>query len=90
MEMRSLSLDVSILSEDQGEIQLKDSDYDDFVPELLNVNIEGDETDGEQSDSEGSFEEFELDDLEDLTSFDDLDMDDMLSDDSGDDSDDDE
>jgi DNA-directed RNA polymerase subunit beta len=81
MEMRSLSLDVSILSEEKGEIQLRDSDFDDFVPELLNVNIEGDENEGEEGAIEETFEEFELDDLEDLTSLDDLDMEDMLEDD---------
>jgi len=90
MEMRSLSLDVSILSEKKGEIQLRDSDFDDFAPELLNVNIEGDEQGDEESVIEDTLEEFELDDLEDLTSLDDLDMDDMLDEDSDDDSSEDE
>jgi DNA-directed RNA polymerase subunit beta len=77
MEMRSLSLDVSILSDEKGEIQLRDSDFEDFSPDLLNVNIEGEES-GDDSEGiiEDSFEEFELDDLEDLTSLDDLDLED--------------
>ncbi len=81
MEMRSLSLDVSILSEEKGEIQLRESDFEDFSPDLLNVNIEGEETsDDSENTIEESFEEFELDDLEDLTSLDDLDMEEMLDD----------
>jgi DNA-directed RNA polymerase subunit beta len=76
MEMRSLSLDVSILSEDKGEIQLRDNDYDEITPEELGVNIEGEESGdgGEDNTIEDSFEELELGDLEDLTSLDDIDV----------------
>ena len=78
MEMRSLSLDVSMISNEKGEIQLRDSDFEELTPDLLDVSIEDDEAD---STIEDSFEELELGDLEDLASLDDLDIDDIIDDD---------
>ena len=81
MEMRSLSLDVSILSNEKGEIQLRDSEYEEITPEELGVDIN--EEQGEKQDEatiEDSFETLELDDLEDLSSLD-LDIDNSLDDD---------
>ena len=77
-ELQSLSLDVSVLTEDRQEIVIRDSDYEEATPEILGVNIEGDEfaaddDDISSADFNESFEELELGDLDDLPDFNDMD-----------------
>lgn len=66
-ELQSLSLDISMLSEDKEEIDMKETDYNEDPDDFLEVNIEGEETEVEFDDD---FGDLSLGDLEDLPSFD--------------------
>ena len=71
-ELQSLALDMSMLSENNQEIDMKETDYNDEPDDFLDVNIEGEE---DALDFDNDFGDLTLGDLEDLPSFDDDDED---------------
>ncbi|MEX1376880.1 MAG: DNA-directed RNA polymerase subunit beta [Eubacteriales bacterium] len=77
-ELQSLALDMSMLSENNQEIDMKETDYNDEPDDFLDVNIEGEE---ESLDFDDDFGDLTLGDLEDLPSFDDEDDEDDTDDD---------
>ena len=66
-ELQSLALDMSMLSENNQEIDMKETDYNDEPDDFLDVNIEGEE---DSIDFDDDFGDLTLGDLEDLPSFD--------------------
>jgi len=66
-ELQSLALDMSMLSENNQEIDMKETDYNDEPDDFLEVNIEGEE---DTLDFDNDFGDLTLGDLEDLPSFD--------------------
>ena len=80
-ELQSLALDMSMLSENNQEIDMKETDYNDEPDDFLDVNIEGDE---DSLDFDDDFGDLTLDDLDDLPSIDE-DSDDYDESDEGDD-----
>jgi len=71
-ELQSLALDMSMLTENNQEIEMKETDYNDEPDDFLDVNIEGEE---DTLDFDDDFGDLTLGDLEDLPSLDDDDDD---------------
>ena len=73
-ELQSMALDVRVLTEENEEISIRESVDDDI--DLIDVNIEGTEDDGQDFASYENggvvFDDLEMDDLDDIPGMDDL------------------